>query len=62
MAGFIFVIGFALIWQIIWLAALGGIGTFVTILYRAFDTDTDYYVKASEVEQIEAEISSRKIK
>jgi cytochrome o ubiquinol oxidase subunit 1 len=62
MAGFIFVIGFALIWQIYWLAIIGGVGTFATILYRAFNINTDYYLKANEVEQIESNISSGKIK
>jgi cytochrome o ubiquinol oxidase subunit 1 len=62
MAGFIFIVGFALIWQIWWLAMVGGAATFGTILYRAFDTDTDYYLKASEVEKYETEISNRNLK
>lgn len=55
-AGFI---GFGMIWHIIWLAIAGIIGVFATVILRTFNSDTDYYVKASEVEKIEAEILSR---
>ena len=58
-AGFTFVVGFAMIWHIWWLAIAGGIGTLAAILYRSFDYDTDYYVTAAEVEKIETEISNR---
>jgi len=54
MAGFIFIIGFAAIWHIWWLAAVGGVGTLATLIYRACDYHTDYYIKASEVEKTEA--------
>ena len=58
-AGFTFVIGFAMIWHIWWLAIVGGIGALCAIIYRSFDYDTDYYVTAAEVEKIETEISNR---
>ena len=44
---------FALIWHMILLGIVGAIGVFGTAIYRSFETDTDYYVKASEVEKIE---------
>ena len=58
-AGLTFIVGFAMIWHIWWLAIAGGIGVLSAILYRSFDYDTDYYVTAAEVEQIETEISNR---
>ena len=46
--------GFAMVWHIIWLAALGIIGIFASVIVRSFNSDTDYYVKADEVAAIEA--------
>ena len=59
-AGFIFIIGFAMIWHIWWLAIAGGIGTLATIIYRAFDYDIDYYLEAEIVEKTELEYLNRK--
>lgn len=53
--------GFAMIWNIWWLAGLTAFIMFVSVLYRSFDYDTDYYVTASEVEKIENEIAKRKL-
>ena len=50
--------GFAMVWHITWLIAAGLIGIVATIIRRTFDFDTDYYVKAAEVERIEAEYAS----
>ncbi|WP_110665304.1 cytochrome o ubiquinol oxidase subunit I [Salinicola halophilus] len=50
---FAIVFGFALIWHIWWLAIAGGLGIFVTFMFRIFNSDTDYYVDAAEVEKIE---------
>ncbi|KEI35127.1 cytochrome O ubiquinol oxidase, subunit I [Francisella sp. W12-1067] len=52
---FSFVFGFAAVWHIWWLAAVGVIGIIGTVLYRSFDYDIDYYVKADEVEKVENE-------
>ncbi|TAK77621.1 MAG: cytochrome o ubiquinol oxidase subunit I, partial [Gammaproteobacteria bacterium] len=46
------VVGFAMIWHITWLMVAGLIGVFVTVIMRSFNMDTDYYVKASEVEKL----------
>jgi cytochrome o ubiquinol oxidase subunit 1 len=53
MGAFVTVMGFALIWHIWWLAAVGFIGTFVSLLLRAFTKDVDYYVQPDEIERIE---------
>jgi hypothetical protein len=36
------------------------IGTFVCLVARIFDRNTDYYVKAEEVNAIEIEIAKRR--
>ncbi|WP_110687338.1 cytochrome o ubiquinol oxidase subunit I [Salinicola aestuarinus] len=50
---FSIIFGFALIWHIWWLAIVGGLGIFITFMFRIFNNDTDYYVDAAEVEKIE---------
>ena len=47
------VMGFALVWHIFWLAAITFIGILIALIARLFVKETDYYVKAEEVEQIE---------
>lgn len=49
-AAFSFVLGFAAIWYIWWLAALALAGVFATVIIRSFNTDVDYYVPVSEIE------------
>lgn len=46
-----FVLGFAAIWYIWWLAALGLVGIFATVIVRSYITDVDYYVPVSEIER-----------
>lgn len=53
-AGSAFIMGFALIWHITWLAILGIIGIFVFIIMRSFDDSTMRVVSASEVQAAEA--------
>ena len=50
--GFSLVLGFALVWHIWWLAAVGLIGIFGALLARALDTDTHYTVPAETVARI----------
>ncbi|GBQ71728.1 cytochrome o ubiquinol oxidase subunit I [Ameyamaea chiangmaiensis NBRC 103196] len=57
---FSLVLGFAAIWYIWWLAAIGLLGVIVTVIMRSADNDVDYYVPASEVARIENE-HTRKI-
>ena len=52
-SGCITLMGFALIWHIWWLAALGLLGAFVCLVLRAYTKDVDYYVQPDEVALIE---------
>ncbi len=47
------VMGFALIWHIWWLAALGVLAGLTTLIWRSCNDDIDYWVPASEVARIE---------
>ncbi|ABO47472.1 cytochrome o ubiquinol oxidase subunit I [Francisella tularensis] len=51
---FSFVFGFAAVWHIWWLAIVGVVGIIGTVLYRSFDYDIDYYVKADQVKEVES--------
>ena len=51
--GITFFIGFGIIWHIWWLAGISTILCVAFLIYRAFDQNIDYYIKASEVEKIE---------
>jgi cytochrome o ubiquinol oxidase subunit 1 len=53
LAGFCFIIGFAFVWQIIWLIIVGFIGAIACLIIRTFDEHTEYELHASEVERIE---------
>jgi cytochrome o ubiquinol oxidase subunit I len=50
---FAFIFGFAMVWHIWWLAIVGLGGAILSLILRSFDYDTDYYVKASDVEATE---------
>jgi cytochrome o ubiquinol oxidase subunit 1 len=54
MAGCMFVTGFALVWQIWWLAIAGFAATVATLIRHAFDDDRDYHIGADEVRKSEA--------
>lgn len=47
------VLAFAMIWQIWWLAAVGGVGMLTALLSQAFRDHTEHCIQASEVEAIE---------
>ena len=51
--------GFALIWHIWWLAALGVIGGIATLIWRTCDDDIDYWVPAADVARIERQHAER---
>jgi cytochrome o ubiquinol oxidase subunit 1 len=48
-----FVFAFAMIWQIWWLAAIGGLGMFAAVLSQTFRDHAEHRIPASEVEAIE---------
>jgi len=52
-AGFAFLFGFAVVWHIWWLLAVGFIGIVVTFIVRASDEETEYILTAKEVEKLE---------
>ncbi|MCX2956577.1 MAG: cytochrome o ubiquinol oxidase subunit I, partial [Candidatus Regiella insecticola] len=52
-AGFSLVFGFAMIWNIWWMAIAGFVGMIVTWIAKSFDEDVDYYVQVDEIERIE---------
>lgn len=52
-AGFCFIIGFAMVWHIFWLAGIGLIGAIVCVVIRTFDEDTERVVPAEEVARFE---------
>ncbi|QGZ63212.1 cytochrome o ubiquinol oxidase subunit I [Paraburkholderia acidisoli] len=52
-AAFSLVFGFAIVWHMWLFAAVGLVGMIGTFIARTYDTDTDYWVPAAEVERIE---------
>ncbi|MGW8195153.1 MAG: cbb3-type cytochrome c oxidase subunit I, partial [Desulforhopalus sp.] len=52
---FAFLLGFAMIWHIWWLAIASGLGILFTIVVRAADDDSSHVIPASEVARIEKE-------
>ncbi|MEM9341622.1 MAG: cytochrome o ubiquinol oxidase subunit I [Pseudomonadota bacterium] len=52
-AGFMTVMGFALVWHIWWLAALGFAASLVWGIGHTFNYDRDYYIPADEVRRSE---------
>jgi cytochrome o ubiquinol oxidase subunit 1 len=53
LGGMSFVFAFAMIWQIWWLAAVGGLGVFSAVLWQTFRDSAEHRIPASDVEAIE---------
>lgn len=53
-SGFAFLLGFAFVWHILWLGAVGLIGIIACMIIRSLDEDTEYVLTAAEVEKLEA--------
>ena len=53
LSGFVFLLGFALVWHILWLGILGLAGSIACVIIRSFDEHTEYVVTAAEVEKFE---------
>ena len=51
---FSFIFCFAMVWHIWWLALSGFGAVLITMIMRSCNYDTDYYIRASEVEATEA--------
>jgi cytochrome o ubiquinol oxidase subunit 1 len=54
LSGFAFLVGFALVWHILWLFALGLIGAIACVIIRSLDEETEYVLSAEEIARIEA--------
>jgi len=52
-AAFVFLFGFGIVWHIWWLAIVGLLGTFISIVVRAFTEETEYVIPAAEVRRQE---------
>lgn len=52
-AGFAFLMGFAFVWHITWLAVVSVIGIIVVFVIRGFDEEPEYTLKANEVKKLE---------
>lgn len=52
-AGLAFLIGFAMVWHMFWLAIVSAIGIVVCVVLRTFDDHTEYVVPSSLVEKME---------
>jgi cytochrome o ubiquinol oxidase subunit 1 len=53
LAGFAFVLGFAVVWYIWWLAIASAVVMAIVVIARASDDEAEYVMPASEVENIE---------
>jgi cytochrome o ubiquinol oxidase subunit 1 len=47
------VLGFAMVWQIWWLAIACGLGMWAALIWRSSDDETDFILTAAEVERLE---------
>ena len=52
-AGFCFLIGFAMVWHIFWLAGVAFTGALALFIIRTFDDDTEYKITAGQLEKLE---------
>jgi cytochrome o ubiquinol oxidase subunit 1 len=53
-SGFAFLLGFALVWHILWLGVVGVVGIIGCIILRSLEEETEYILSAEEVEKLEA--------
>ena len=52
-SAFALLLGFAIVWQILWLALVGVVGIIACIITRSFDDHTEYELTAAQVKQLE---------
>jgi cytochrome o ubiquinol oxidase subunit I len=55
LGGLTFLLGFAMVWHIWWIAIAGALGVCIVLVARSFDEDTEYRLHASDVEKVENE-------
>ncbi len=56
---FAFLVGFAAVWEILWLAVVSLIGILVVFVVRTFNEETEYILTADEVRRLEEERKKR---
>ncbi len=49
-----FILGFAVVWHMFWLATISAIGMIAVVIARLYEKDTDYHVKVDVIKEIEA--------
>lgn len=52
-SGFAFLAGFGIVWQILWMIALGLIGALVCLIFYSFNEHVEYVLTAKEVKALE---------
>ncbi len=52
-SGFMFLLGFAFIWHIVWLGVVGFVGAVSCLIFRSFQEHTEYVIKAEDVAKME---------
>jgi cytochrome o ubiquinol oxidase subunit I len=60
-AGFSFFVGFALIWHILWLAAVSTLCIIACVIIRSFNDNTTYILPAAEVARLDAQARAKNI-
>jgi cytochrome o ubiquinol oxidase subunit 1 len=58
-SGFAFLLGFAFVWEIVWLAVASAIGIIVVFVMRTFNDRTEYTLLAQEVRELEVASDKR---
>jgi cytochrome o ubiquinol oxidase subunit 1 len=53
-SGFVFLIGFAMVWHVWWLLVVGSVGAVACVVARSLDEDTEIVISAAEVASTEA--------
>jgi len=51
--GLAFVLGFAMVWHIWWLAIVAALGILIAVALRTFEDDTEFVMSAAEIQAIE---------
>jgi cytochrome o ubiquinol oxidase subunit 1 len=58
-AGFSFLVGFAAVWHIQWLAVIGVIGAILMVIIRLTSDDTEYMISAAEIAKLEQDTARK---
>ncbi|MBL8030181.1 MAG: cbb3-type cytochrome c oxidase subunit I [Candidatus Doudnabacteria bacterium] len=53
-SAFLFLVGFAFVWHIVWLGAVGFVGAVTCVIFRSFDHHTEFTIKSEDVAKMES--------